>query len=366
MPFTLHIQTNSPGEVSSWVYAITQTMSTMAPDCTIKVYLTPCQYASGQEHDLLTTYPNVTHVYTPKETISFLRSWPIRQALDSPGAVLFLGGDPNYARLLGLKLKLPVFGYTETQHRHWWGFKKLWNKHDDGDLMASKIHFFSKEPTSTILTPPYCLFFSGSRPQHTEHLLPFFAKVTQLIQKKDPHFRAIAKISPFITAEFLQKLQKKHDLSSLKITTESTLPLISRARLLVTIPGTNTAEAMYLHTPMIVMVQLSHPEVIIFDGILGLMGTIPYLGIGLKKLAIAILKRKKRFYSIPNRLANKELVPEIVDVITEEHAAAAILDLYTNQKRLNLMANTLKEHCTPTNHTAEIMCHELLNYNKNI
>ena len=139
--FNLIIQSNSPGELSSWVRPLVEEVMSQHPGTHVTVALTPCQYASGQEYQIASSISGVQQVYTPKQTLKKLLSWPLRQKAESSGAVFYLGGDPLYSQLLGLKYGFPVYGYTEHARSLGFLFKKIFYK-TEGDLMGARVASF--------------------------------------------------------------------------------------------------------------------------------------------------------------------------------------------------------------------------------
>lgn len=359
MSFTLHVQVNSPGEVSTWLWPVCCAFSELIPDGDIRVFLTPCQYASGQEATQIAAFPGVSQVFTPKETIEYLRAWPIRKPFLGDGAVLFLGGDPLYSRLLSFKLKLPVYAYTNDKATSWWGFKHVFSRYD-GDLMAAKVAY-SLNKSAPGSSTESCIFFSGSRPQHTRHLLPIFAAAVREILKVSPEFKAIAPVSPFISDQELANISSENDLSGLTLTRDSGISLMQTSRFLVTVPGSNTSEAAYLHMPMLVVIPLNVPEAIIFDGLLGWITKIPLLGKGLIQLLIFFLKFRKRFYALPNINLNQAVVPEVLGVFSVAKLANEILLRYDDLSYLVAMRQRLSGFFSPSTEPACSLCRAIVN-----
>lgn len=345
MSFTFIIQTNSPGELTSWVTPIVGEARNQCPEATIVIALTPCQYASGQEAQIAKAIPGVQTVYTPQQTLRLIWGWPMKKEKDRKGVVLYLGGDPLYSQFLGIKFRFPVYGYTEHARHLGPLFKKVFHK-TKGDLMGARIASFQADRSVLLekykLEPGrYCLFFCGSRPAHFLNMAPFMGEVVVAIKKKDPQFQAILGISPFISEEHLASIRVSVEKAGMRLIRGESLELLSLADLLVTLPGTNTAEAMYLQVPMCVLIPLNRPDLIIFDGLLGILGKIPGLGIGLKNIALSILKRKKQFYALPNRMANQAIVPELAEVLTVPKTADLIYALYHQPDQLLRMKQAL-------------------------
>ncbi|MFC1616956.1 hypothetical protein ACFL2K_01930 [Candidatus Margulisiibacteriota bacterium] len=346
--FHLLIQTNSPGELSCWVFPFIQVFKKKCPQSQVHLFLTPCQYATGQEIIEAQNNILIDKVYSPKETIKHIFSLPFLKKIYTKGAVLCLGGDPIYTKLLGLKYRLPIYLYTEHSGYKPFFFKKVFYKQTDGDLMYERIaqYQFDKKKVLTeyqLQDKKYCLFLCGSRKQHFEKLLPFICDVVDKIKYKKPDFKAILQISPFISENDWEILKSRLDLSNFSVLRGNSLDLMSLSKLIVTLPSSANAEAMYLNKPMLVLLPLNHPELIILDGITGLIGNLPLLGKLLKKLIIFILKQKKRLYSIPNRLAGKEIVPEIVDKIEVDDIANRIIDLFYNENELTKISQNLEK-----------------------
>ncbi len=329
-PFKLLIQTNSPGELSSWVKPITETFSKKNSSCEILVFLTPCQYASGQEVAIAKTLPNVVAVYSPKDTLKHLYSLPFRYQ-QKKGAVLFLGGDPTYSKILGFKHKLPVFGYAHFNQGLGPGITRITND-EVGDLMADSVHpeRYNREEIlrkNHLPEDDYTVFFCGSRPQHFKAFLPLICETIQYIKGEKAGFKAIINISPFITDTDVHDASKDINTTGIIFLRSPSHEIMSIAKLLVTLPGTNTAEAMYMNLPMLVVAPLNKPELIILDGLAGLIEKLPVVGPLIKQAVIAATRKKMTFVALPNRIANKEIVPEYVGIVEEKELAQKIIFL---------------------------------------
>jgi hypothetical protein len=338
MSFHLHIQSNSPGELTSWVGPIVAEFKTQCPDSNVTIHLVPCQYKTGQEAQIAAKLPGVTAVTTPSETIKAI--FNIKSSPREKGAILYLGGDPMYSKLLGYKFKVPSYAYTEHRYKIGTHFKHIFRKHDDGDLMAVRPHQFST-PRETILKKydladqQYLLVFPGSRPQHFEHIMPLLAGALDTLHKTHPDIHPIIQISPFITDELLAKVKNKHSIPSARWLRGDSLDLISISKLLVTIPGTNNAEAMYMKCPMLILVPTHHPKHLILDGLPGLIGNLPVLGPPLKNIALKHYHKKHPLLSLPNRYFKKMVVPEFIGSWTPAELSEKISNLWNSPQSLS-------------------------------
>ena len=94
------IFSNSPGELFSWVRPVCYALRDRLSAVNIHIYLTPCQYATGEEVNVVKSFPNVVQVFTPSQTLAQIWSPTLL-----PDRVVFLGGDPMYAKRLAKKAK---------------------------------------------------------------------------------------------------------------------------------------------------------------------------------------------------------------------------------------------------------------------
>lgn len=352
--FQLFIQTNSPGELTNWTIPFIQAFRKQVPDSEVTIFLTPCPYATGEESNLARQTEGVINVYEPKDTIRFMINPFKKPPKIQKGALLFLGGDPFYSKLLSKKLKVPTYAYSEHKQNPGNFFKKVFYLHQDGNLMSERIHQFNTQTTSPLTRPQllnkynltdqnYCLFFAGSRPQHTQHLIPMYTQIVKQIKITNPDFQPLLGLSPFTTDNKLNDLKKHHDLSPFTIIRGESLELLSIAKLLVTIPGSNTAEAMYMRTPMIVCLFLNRPEAIILDGLLGMICSLPLIGVPIKKLLFKLYLKTPRFYSKPNQHHNANIVPELVGTLSEEEVADTIIEYFYDETKLKTMVEQLEK-----------------------
>lgn len=325
--FHLILQTNSPGEISAWVNPIVSSFKSECPDGSVSVFIVPCQYASGKEVEIAEGIFGVDEVFSVKESVQSILTFFVRKP-KSKGAVLFLGGDPFYAQLLGFKYRFPVFGYTQGKKTLGRFYKKTFFS-SEGDLMSAKVFQYRLKQNQNVSKEKNIdiLFFPGSRPQHFEALLPMMGDIIRAISVRHSDYCIKVAISPFVNDGLRDKVIKQAGVEGYVINGDQSLDLLNRTNLLVTLPGTNTAEAMYMGVPMAVLMLLNRPDVIIFDGLLGLIGRIPVLGTLLKRLVIFIAKRTPRYYSKPNQLANRPIVKEVFGLLNSEQIVSELLPL---------------------------------------
>ncbi len=355
--FHLRIQTNSPGELISWVNPIITKFKAKCPDSKVTIHLVPCQYKSGQEKEIAQKIPGVDHVTTPQETVKIALS--LKKSPKETGAILLLGGDPFYTTLLSQKFQIPAYAYTEHSHTFSPRFKKVFRKQNDGDLMAVRPLEFSSSKQEilkkyNLIDTPYLLVLPGSRPQHFENLIPLLSEMLAVLLQNRPDITPLIQVSPFITPSLLEKIQKKYPIPSAQWIGGDSLELLSISKLLLTIPGTNNAEAMYMKCPMLIMVPLHHPKYLILDGLTGLISMIPLIGPALKRWGITHYLKTHPFLSLPNRYFQHHIAPEFIGKWSSAELAATVSQLWDSPDQLKQQI----KHYSTINLAKEARCIE--------
>ena len=355
---TLLILTNSPGEIASWVSSICTLCVRRMPTVSIVVMLTPCQYATGNEHVVVQQFPGVKKVYKPMETLAIMMGFKQVFFRRNFGKILYLGGDPFYAKLLAKRYQWPLFGYTEHVSFDKKGFDYVLTRSLDKDLMATKIALTPLD-RATILHKyhledhPYGVFFFGSRPKHFKALFPYINEMVASLKADSEAFFPLGLVSPFVSDADLAEMVKQCP-AQMPIMRGDSIEILSLADFLITIPGTSTAEAMYLHVPMAVILPLSRPDLIIFDGLLGLITGIPFLGKWLLKGVMAWLKKRPLpVVSLPNRLSKTRIAEEIIGDYTAIELASRLKEfVFLDAKKRDQKAQ-LERFFTPSCHACE-------------
>jgi hypothetical protein len=361
--YLLIIQSNSPGEVSNWVLPFIKIFKKEVPDSDVVVFLTPCQYSSHEEERLLLESKLVSQVIPPKFSTKHFWSLPFKVPHSyKKGAVMFLGGDPFFSWVLSKKYALPCFGYSNNNTSLGWGYTKTFLKSATGDLMSEKVNQYLENKTETISDKTDILFFTGSRPQHFKAFFPIVVSTIKEIQKLSPKMTIKIHVSPFITDEKLEENLSINP-TNIPIFRTPSLDAMSDAKLLITLAGTNTAEATYLNLPMIVLFPLNFPELVILDGLGGLIGQLPIIGTLIKKLILFFMKKTVKFVSHPNRLSNKEIVPEWIGNIEAKTLAKKACTLIIKKEELEKIKRELKEIPHPTEVAKKIIT-EIVNQSK--
>jgi len=380
--------TNSPGELSSWARVITDALKKKIPEARIVVFLVPCPYATGRELEIAEKFPSVDKVLSPGD---FLRYFFVGKTPDdfkfaSEGIVVFLGGDFWHAAGLAWRLKFPAVAYTARSNSGWNShFKYIFcpderirkgllrlgvpdskirvignlivegvRPHCNRDEGLSKWNMDPKRFTIGILP--------GSRLYHMQDSLPVFLKVAEEIVEEEPETQFLVGLSPFLSIEEVSESistprspiagvpgQVTNSGAGMKILTSGgvSIPILQSLQhdmmnmvdLVITIPGTNTAECAFLGRPMVVV---SSWKARIPRGGLGFfMNALP-IGNLRKKLYEKILRRLK-FTALPNMIAQRKIVPEVFVDNEAREITSVVLDMIRDADMLRKMSEELKK-----------------------
>ena len=159
-----------------------------------------------------------------------------------------------YTKRLQFRLNIPTLVYSERAELS--GMTVSLTKSQNGDLIydrAQQLQSLNKEELykkyDLLKETKYCLFFTGSRPKHFKYAFPFMNKVIDNLPQSFP-MTPLLVLSPFINDSEKEKAFKKAKSANIPCLTGDSLELMSISHFLVTLPGTNTAEALYMNLPL--------------------------------------------------------------------------------------------------------------------
>lgn len=364
--------TNSPGELHSWVRGTVSELKRLRPDLRVVVALVPCPYASGAEARVARMIPGVERVLTPWETmlLAFGRP-PDGYRPSGEGVVVFLGGDPWHAVLLGRALRYPTVGYAVRAGSTVRRFRRvgamdagieaaLRSRGVDvrlvGNLTLDAVQQVA--PSLEAHDAPTVGLFPGSRALHLRAALGPFLKAVEMARERVPGLRCLFAASPFVGPEDvaaglsrpvplgLPRADARLEGDWIRTSTGLEVEVLwgrpydvmARMDLGLTIPGTNTAEMACLGRPMVVTMSANAP--IPRGGLGGVLDVLP-LGGALKRRLRWEAKRKMGFVAQPNRLAGRLLVPEIVAERIED-VVEPLVDLLLDSERRTALGAELQ------------------------
>lgn len=137
----------------------------------------------------------------------------------------------------------------------------------------------------------YVALLPGSRRGEAERLSPHLIGAAQLLAKKYPDMRFIAPMAGKTVRQLFEAALGRHGSVDCQLFDGRTREVLAAAELVLCASGTVTLEAMLINRPMVVVYRFNHLSYAI--------------GRGLRLF-------KSRYFSLPNILANAELVPELV------------------------------------------------------
>jgi lipid-A-disaccharide synthase len=119
--------------------------------------------------------------------------------------------------------------------------------------------------------------------------------------------------------------------------------VINSCDLIITIPGTNTAQIASFGCPMVVVAPLNKADEIPLDGIAGYMQVFPFIGRPLKRFLVKKFSDKLKWTAIPNTKAQSEIVPEVRGIVRSEKVVERVKELIEDEKRRTKISEKLKE-----------------------
>ncbi len=367
------ITSNGPGEISTWVKPVVREIKKAIPSCRISVFLLPCQYASGHELELIKKMDEVDRAFTTSQywQMALQGRLPEGEKFHPRGVVLFLGGDQFHPVMISSRLGYPVYGYTEGAVR-WPQFYKKYFLKDEynyrknvrkgipadkmalvGDLMVDALYqdlegmgLTSPEKISAYYEGQFLRqkesgrflvsLLPGSRDWQAKYLVPLFLRAAQELKAVKPSLEFQLILSPLLDYNAFKAWIQDEGLvktfdgvfseviegdgspylqtsSGLKVALvrENKSEYLLKSTLALTIPGTNTAELGILGIPFVLVFPLTKPEVIPLEGLLSVVDKIPWLGRRLKEKLVGYLAQKERYFSWPNKKAQRFIVPEL-------------------------------------------------------
>jgi len=360
------ILVNGPGELSSYVKPTVEALNKRSANIRIVLLFTPCPYSTGKEVEIAKSIPGVAHVITDKEFTrwALFRVPPEHITFSRRGVVVFMGGDILYGKVIAKRLKYPALAYSEAYAK----WPKIYKKFLVPDKMIFdkfKIQGFPENQLQVVgnlmvdsvrsdrsreqvfdglkldRNKKLISFLPGSREFQISFTLSFFSKVADDIRQLMSNIQFAFVISPYLPESILKKYMDKAD-PSIKLVTSDQHSIIKASDLVITVPGTNTAEVAVLGTPMMVVFPLNNSQLIPLEGIWEIIGKIPVLGFLFKKFYVKIALLKTRFFAIPNIKSGLEIVPELKGNIQPKTIAENAVSLMDNTKKLNEMRIRLK------------------------
>lgn len=380
------ITANGPGEVAGWFRPLVRRLYERDPDLDVHLFLVPDDYATGYEADLARRLFPSAHVYDPKTYLKFALGRPVEGVPDRVDLVQYIGGDLMHAvrvhrRLGGIatSYKFSKKSYRELFTRIYAVDQKnvealrgwetppdrievVGNLAIDGALLEAQQPLEEGTPAGGILVMP------GSRGYEVENMIPFFFTMALRIARERPGLPIAFGISPFTPLDDVRaaieaggdprvwaqrgRLDVRGSAAFLSSSDGSiSFPILrnalaaaTRARLVVTLPGTKCIELAALGVPMIATTPLNAAEKITFNGPLTYLDRIPFVGKTLKREVAVRVSKHFRYHTQPNMDAGDMVIEELHGTLTPGRVARVALErfdddawLAQSRERLSLL-----------------------------
>jgi hypothetical protein len=214
----------------------------------------------------------------------------------------------------------------------------------DGALLEAQQPLEDGAPNGGILVMP------GSRGYEVDNLIPFFFTMALRIARERPGVPVAFGLSPFTTlADVRSAIERgghprvwarrgtviEEEGRAFAASSDgavrfpilrNALAAATRARLVVTIPGTKCIELAALGIPMIAITPLNAPELITFNGPLTYLDRIPAVGASLKRAVAVGVSRRFAFHTQPNMDAGESLICELHGTLTPGRVGRVALE----------------------------------------
>ena len=157
--------------------------------------------------------------------------------------------------------------------------------------------------------------FPGSRRQELSLYLNPMLRATKILHQKYPKKTFYLALSTKYFFKKIEKALKKNNCSFIKINTNNNHHLFEKSECILCASGTSTLNGLFYNTKMVILAALPH---------------ITFL------VAKYILKIKIPFVTLPNIIANKEIIPELVQYnINTKNIIASIEKQLNNKQSLS-------------------------------
>jgi hypothetical protein len=364
---------NGPGEVAGWVRPLLRRIYERAPDTEVHIFLVPDDYATGFEAATARALFPQASVYDPKTYVKFALGRTVEGAPKSVDVVQYLGGDLLHAARLHARLKGAAAtykfsrkGYRKLFDRAFavdeknaeqlmsWGtpaerIERVGNLAIDGALLEAQSTLETDPPEDGILMMP------GSRGYEVENLIPFYFTTALRIAAERPEIPIAFGLSPFTAyAQVREAIERGGDprvfaqrgrlieegerafLESLDGTVRfpilhNSLAAASRARLVLTIPGTKCIELATLGKPVITITPLNAPELVTVNGPLTYLHRVPLVGVPLKRAVAVGVSNRFKHHTQPNMDADEMVIWELHGTVTPGRVARVALERYDDR-----------------------------------
>ncbi|MCX7759116.1 MAG: hypothetical protein N2169_05875 [bacterium] len=346
------IVSNSPGEIAGWAIPASVILKNLGFN--VDLYLTPCMFATKKEYDVAFRYGSFERIFTPDQTLKKIFFNPLKYEI-----FFHMGGEIWYSTRFKSRRLISYGWATKRLDRYFSGYlvpndyyyRKLVSRQiDEKKIIKIKDLVFEKlNPVGYNVDSNLVGFMLGSREVEFWGLLEIYLKTVPLL---DMRYNFLFFVSPFVYEIYSEDLKNRlfsfgkqimgNEFSKhfgrirFVFNEPEKYDLLSKVKLLVTIPGTKTNEAGYLGIPQLVILPLQRPECVPIWGVVGWLDFLGIIGKKIKgyfvvKYAEKNILTRKRFISMPNIISNEYILPEVAGIITHINLSEKINEILDNK-----------------------------------
>ncbi len=365
------ITSNSPGELSAWVAPVVERLRCEHPSWRLFLALVPCPFASGREYGFAERIEGLTAIWRPMQTLKLMLGGRLPIAKAERGLVLYLGGDPFHALLLGWRFGYPSVAYAPSQHVLWPRFhavatreKRLAELLQGKGVRATCVGYLGRPIAHEALErredEVWLGMFPGSRLLHLRFTLCSYLELARRIARTDTNVRFIMAVSPFVTRADVEDVLEHpfsckapmakgkvrddylqiEDGPCIELIWGDSHRVIERLDVALCIPGTNTGEVAAHGKPLVVPLSANVP--VPRGGLGWLAEHCPGLEY-YKRWRRESFYRRHRFAALPNIWAGRMVVPEVLVEDDTQELIEELLKLLRSSQRRAEMVEQLAE-----------------------
>jgi hypothetical protein len=354
------------GELLGWARPLLEALQRGGRDWEVSLVLWPRLFLSGLEADLARGLPGVARVYPPASALRLLAPGGVSRDGGGRALVLHMGGGAALSLRLGRKLGAPVHAYAEQPGSLPRGFALRYgteaSRRDGageilglGNMLVDSVADIRRARQQAVEKGCVVGLLPGSRPVQLRHGLPLVGPLAEAVALRVPDVRFVIGRSPLLSDRMLQRVLAPDDPASLqcrhgdcvlrtggglRIPLQTREQVLSRSRVLVSSPGTNTGEAAALGIPHLVVAPFD-PRQPLFTGIPGMIERIPGSAGALRRLLLRRLAGSVRYYAQANLRAGREVVPELQGALDAACIAERLTALLQDEEGRERMSREL-------------------------
>ena len=394
---------NGPGEYAGWLRPLLWALYARDPSLQATVFFVPDDFATGRESAVARAeFPHL-QVFSPSEYIRFALGGKVEGMPERVDRVQYLGGDLMHAAHIGKRLRAVTTSYKFSRPRYRSRFARVFavDERNRAELLewktpADRITIVgnlaidaafrevdSGDEAAGEFATDGIVIMPGSRRLEVANLIPFFLRVALRIRESDPQIPIVFALSPFTTADevasalakgglptvygargyvaqrdgilFLQNENREQEFAVVRYAMRAA----TRARMVLTIPGTKTIELAALGVPMVATVPFNAPEAAVINGPLQYVERIPFIGTPLKRQLVLQYTKRFTYFTQTNMDAQRELIPELVGTLTPGYVAQQVLERYRDAAWCSSTSEALRTLYTGHRGAAERMAEAL-------